>query len=160
MSSYQSVLDPPKRMQNSILTAISTALFDLPDEHRSRLEGLWVDDLVYASAWHKYVSETVEDLKQRMIWVSSITATVICLLTVKKDFRTSNVSELSSSFDQADFGILQFQSSYDANFSSPGLDKVINATLHLGPGHNIRPVPRTTKACRHGQCHSGERAHT
>jgi hypothetical protein len=143
-----------------MLTAISTALFDLPNEHRTRLEGLWVDDLVYTSAWHKHVSETVEDLKQRVVWVSSITATVVCLLTVKKDFRTSNVSKLSSSFDQANFGILQFQSSYDADFSSPRLDKVIDAALHLGPGHNIRPVARTTKACRHGQCHGGERADT
>ncbi|KAI0250658.1 hypothetical protein BJV78DRAFT_545954 [Lactifluus subvellereus] len=121
MSSCQSVLDTPKRKQNLILAAISKALFDLPNGRRTRLEGLWVDDLAYTSTWRKYVSETVEDLKQSVIWC---------------------------------------QSSHDTNFSLSGLDKFIHANLHLRPGHIIHPLSRTTKACRHGQCHSGEHADT
>jgi len=72
MSSCQPVLDAPKRKQNLILTTISKALFDLPNEHRTRLEGLWVDDLAYTSTWRKYVSETVEDLKQRVILIFAL----------------------------------------------------------------------------------------
>jgi hypothetical protein len=71
----------PKRKPSLILALISKALFDLPNEHRTRLENLWIDEFAYSSTWRKYVSETVEDLKQRVIWVSSIAVTVVCLLT-------------------------------------------------------------------------------
>jgi hypothetical protein len=75
-------LDTPERKRSLILAIISKVLFDLPNEHRARLEALWVDELAYRSTWRKHVADTVEDLKQRVIWVSSITATVIYLLTV------------------------------------------------------------------------------
>ena len=74
MSSVHSVLQAPDRKKSIILRAISKALFDLPNQHRERLEQLWVDDLVYASAWRKHVSERIEDLRLKMIWVSQITA--------------------------------------------------------------------------------------
>jgi hypothetical protein len=77
MSSNQSVLDVPKRKRNLILAVISKALFDLPTEYRTRLERLWVDELAYTSTWRKHVSDTVEDLKQRVIWVSAIAAIVV-----------------------------------------------------------------------------------
>jgi hypothetical protein len=73
MSSVHSVLQAPDRKKSIILTAISKVLFDLPNQHRERLEQLWVDDLVYASAWRKHVSERIEDLRLKMIWVSQIT---------------------------------------------------------------------------------------
>jgi hypothetical protein len=69
MSAIHSVLEAPVKKQNIILTAISMALFNIPSEHTERLERLWVDDLVYTSAWRKHVSERVEDLKLKMIWV-------------------------------------------------------------------------------------------
>ncbi|KAI0296416.1 hypothetical protein BC826DRAFT_968067 [Russula brevipes] len=69
MSSVHSVLQAPDRKKSIILTAISKVLFDLPDQHRERLEQIWVDDLVYASAWRKHVSERIEDLKLKMIWI-------------------------------------------------------------------------------------------
>jgi hypothetical protein len=70
MSATHSVVDTPAGKRNLILTTISKALFDLPTEHRERLENLWVDELVYGSAWRKHVSERVEDLLQKMTWVS------------------------------------------------------------------------------------------
>lgn len=70
MSSTHSVVEAPDRRRNLILTTLSKVLFDLPIEQRERLEKLWVDDLVYASAWRKHVSERVEDLQQKMTWVS------------------------------------------------------------------------------------------
>lgn len=70
MSSIHSVVEAPARRRNLILTTISKLLFNLPVEHRERLEKLWVDSLVYSSAWRKHVSGRVEDLKQTMTWVS------------------------------------------------------------------------------------------
>jgi hypothetical protein len=70
MSATHSVVEAPARRGSLILTAISKALFDLPTEHRERLEKLWVDELVYSSAWRKHVSERVEELMQKMTWVS------------------------------------------------------------------------------------------
>jgi hypothetical protein len=70
MSSTHSVVEAAERRRNLILTTLSKILFDLPIEQRERLEKLWVDDLVYASAWRKHVSERVEDLQQKMTWVS------------------------------------------------------------------------------------------
>jgi hypothetical protein len=72
MSSVHSVLQAPDRKKSIILTAISKVLFGLPNQHRERLERLWVDDLVYASAWRKHVSERIGDLRLKMIWVSQI----------------------------------------------------------------------------------------
>ncbi|KAI0261593.1 hypothetical protein BC834DRAFT_460071 [Gloeopeniophorella convolvens] len=68
MSSQHSILEAPERKRNLILTAISKLLFGLPEERRAQLEGLWVDELAYTSAWRKHISETVEDLQQKMIW--------------------------------------------------------------------------------------------
>ena len=70
MSSTHSVLEAPERKHSHILTAVSRALFDIPIQHQARLENLWVDEINYASAWRKYVSERIEDLKLHMIWVS------------------------------------------------------------------------------------------
>jgi hypothetical protein len=70
MSATHSVVEAPAEKRSLILTAISKALFDLPIEQRERLEKLWVDELVYSSAWRKHVSERVEDLLQKMTWVS------------------------------------------------------------------------------------------
>ncbi|KAI9509045.1 hypothetical protein F5148DRAFT_816527 [Russula earlei] len=70
MSAVHSVLEAPIRKRSLLLTGISKVLFDLPNEHRRRLENIWVDELVYAAAWRKYVSERVEDLRLTMIWVS------------------------------------------------------------------------------------------
>ena len=70
MSSIHSVVETPARRRNLILTTLSKLLFDQPVELRERLEKLWVDNLVYSSAWRKHVSERVEDLQQIMTWVS------------------------------------------------------------------------------------------
>ena len=70
LSSIHSVVEAPGGKRSLILRAISKVLFDLPIEHRERLKNLWVDDLVYSSAWRKHVSERVDDLLQKMTWVS------------------------------------------------------------------------------------------
>ena len=70
MSSMHSILKSRPRKRSIILAAISKLLFDLPIEHRERLENLWVDELVYSAAWRKHVSEKVGDLLQKMTWVS------------------------------------------------------------------------------------------
>jgi hypothetical protein len=71
MSSIHSVVEAPAGKRGLILMAISKALFDLPTDGRTRLEGLWVDDLVYSSAWPKFVSESAGVL-QKTIWVSKM----------------------------------------------------------------------------------------
>ena len=138
MSSNKSVLVVPERRQSLIFAAMSKALFDLPNEHQTRLEGLWVDDLVYLSTWRKHVSETVEDLKQRMAWVSSITATVVCLLTLlfyEKDFRTSNVSKLPPNLEaQADLVIFSVNLLMMPISHSPALIKSSVLLCNLGLG--------------------------
>ena len=70
MFSIHSVVEVPARRRNLILTTLSKLLFDQPVELRERLEKLWVDNLVYNSAWRKHVSEGVEDLQQIMTWVN------------------------------------------------------------------------------------------
>ena len=70
MSSVHAVVEAPPAKRSLILTGISKVLFDLPIEHRERLKNLWVDELVYSSAWRKHVSERVDDLLQKMTWVS------------------------------------------------------------------------------------------
>ena len=52
-----------------ILTVIPKVLFNLPAERAERLERVWVNDLVYSTAWRKFVSESAGVL-QKMIWVS------------------------------------------------------------------------------------------
>ncbi|KAH9952360.1 hypothetical protein BC827DRAFT_1256263 [Russula dissimulans] len=73
MSAVQPVLELPGGKRPLILRALSKALFDLPNAHRVRLEKLWVDELVYASSWRKHVSERVEDLRLKMIWIFALT---------------------------------------------------------------------------------------
>jgi hypothetical protein len=81
MSSTHSILEAPERKRSPILAAISKVLFDIPNGHRERLENLWVDELVYASAWRKHVSERIEDLKLYMRWVSQRYLRIgICML--------------------------------------------------------------------------------
>jgi hypothetical protein len=86
MSCIHSVVEAPagKRglVQGLVLKAISKALFDLPTEHRERLEMLWVDDLVYSSAWRKHVSERVEDLVQKMTWIFALTIANILIIPI------------------------------------------------------------------------------
>ncbi|KAI0301652.1 hypothetical protein B0F90DRAFT_1628576, partial [Multifurca ochricompacta] len=77
MSFDQSILKMPESKRSLTLAVISKALFDLPNERRARLENIWVDDLVYSSNWRKFIAETVEDLKQKMLWVSSIATAVL-----------------------------------------------------------------------------------
>jgi hypothetical protein len=77
LSSDQSILEMPDGTLSLVLTLMSkTVLFGFPDVHRARLEGLWVDQLAYTSPWRKHVSDTVEDLKQKMTWVGSIAVVV------------------------------------------------------------------------------------
>jgi len=82
MSSTHSVVEAPDRRRNLILTTLSKILFDLPTEQRERLEKLWVDDLVYSSAWRKHVSERVEDLQQKMTWIFALTIANILIMPI------------------------------------------------------------------------------
>jgi hypothetical protein len=82
MSSIHSVVETPARRRNLILTTISKLLFNLPAEHRERLEKLWVDSLVYSSAWRKHVSERVEDLQQTMTWLFALTIANILIMPI------------------------------------------------------------------------------
>jgi hypothetical protein len=66
MSSIHSVVEAPAVKRGLILTAISKALFNLPVEDRGRNERLWVNELVYSSAWRKFISGVL----QQTIWVS------------------------------------------------------------------------------------------
>src|SRR5258708_21391438 len=70
MSSMHSILESPPRKRSIILTAISKLLFDLPIDHRERLERLWVDQLVYCAPCRNHVSERAGDLLQKIPWVS------------------------------------------------------------------------------------------
>lgn len=72
LSSTHSVLEAEEPKRSLILTAISKVLFDIPNGHRERLENLWVDQLSYASAWRKYVSERNEDLKLHMTFMFAL----------------------------------------------------------------------------------------
>ncbi len=81
LSSAQSILEVPDSKRSLVLTMISkTFLFGCPDVHRARFERLLVDQLVYTSPWRKHISGTVEDLKQKMTWVSSIAIVVATLV--------------------------------------------------------------------------------
>jgi hypothetical protein len=82
LSAIHSVLEAPARKRPLILWAISKALFDLPNAHRERLENLWVDELVYASSWRKYVSERLEDLTMKMIWLFALTIADILIMPI------------------------------------------------------------------------------
>ena len=76
-----------------VLTMISKILlFGFPDVHRARFERLWVDQVVYTSPWRKHVSGTVEALKQKMTWVSSIAIVMGTFLDLFfSDLRTPRV---------------------------------------------------------------------
>jgi len=70
MSYEQSILEAPERQCSLLLSAISKALFEIPNGHRAWLECIWVDQLTYTSSWRKYVSGRIEDIKLIMILVS------------------------------------------------------------------------------------------
>jgi hypothetical protein len=94
MSSTQSVLDTPKRKRNIILTVISKMLFDLPNERRARLEALWVDELAYRSTWRKHVSDTVEDLKYRVIWFFALLIANLLMMPISYSLALNKSSML------------------------------------------------------------------
>jgi len=50
MSYEQSILGAPERQRSLLLSAISKALFDIPNGHRARLESIRVDELTYTSS--------------------------------------------------------------------------------------------------------------
>ena len=81
LSSDQPILEAPDSKRSISLTIISkTLLFGLPDEHQTRFESLWVDQLAYTTPWRKHVSGTVEELNQMTSWVSSISTVSVSLL--------------------------------------------------------------------------------
>jgi len=72
LSYEQAILEAPERQHSLFLSAISKALFDIPNGHRARLENIWVDQLTFTSSWRKYVSERIEDIKFNMILLSAL----------------------------------------------------------------------------------------
>src|ERR1700677_2476703 len=86
MSSDQCVFRESDSERGLLLTVISKALFGLPDVHRAGIETLWVDQyaLSYSFSlvlsWRKHISDTIEDLKQKMSWVSLIAIVVEALV--------------------------------------------------------------------------------
>ena len=77
---------------------IMKALFDLPDVYRAEIETLWVDQhaLSYSLSpmlsWRKHISNTVEDLKQKMSWVRLIAIVVEAILNLHvSDLHTPRV---------------------------------------------------------------------
>ena len=69
------MFEKPESERGLLLTMISKALFGLPNVYRVKIETLWVDQhaLSYSFSpmlsWRKHISNTVEDLKQKMSWV-------------------------------------------------------------------------------------------
>ncbi len=89
LSSYQAILEEPKRKQSIALAIISkTLLLGLPKSHTARFESLWVDQLVYTVPWRKHVSETTENLKQTMTWVSLNATVMVNMLTFSSQIFT------------------------------------------------------------------------
>jgi hypothetical protein len=92
----QCVFEKPDSERGLLLTMISKALFGLPDMHRAEIETLWVDQcaLSYSfspmHSWRKHISDAVEDLKQKMSWVSLIAIVVEAMLD--HHFRPSHSS--------------------------------------------------------------------
>jgi hypothetical protein len=70
LSAIHSVLEAPARKRPSFCGPFPRLCSTYPMPIESALENLWVDELVYASSWRKYVSERLEDLTMKMIWVS------------------------------------------------------------------------------------------
>lgn len=72
----QCVFEKPESERSLLLTMISKALFGLPDVYKAEIEILWVDQHAFSYSfspmlsWRKHISDTVEDLKQKMSWVS------------------------------------------------------------------------------------------
>jgi len=94
LSSIHSVVEVPAVKRSLIFTVISKVLFDLPIEHRERLEKLWVDNLVYSSAWRKHVAERVSDLLQTMTWIFALTIANILILPISFCTALNNTSIL------------------------------------------------------------------
>lgn len=98
MNNDQCVFSEPDSERGLLLTMTSMALFGLPDVHRAGIENLWVDQytLPYsfslALSWRKHISDMVEDLKQKMSWVSLIAIVVEALVDLFfSDFHTPRV---------------------------------------------------------------------
>ncbi len=71
LSSNQSTLEVPESRWGLVSAVISKILlFGFPDRYEARFKSFWVDQLVDASRWREHASETVEDLKQTVSWVS------------------------------------------------------------------------------------------
>ena len=99
----QSVFEKPESERGLLLTMISKALFGLPDVYRAEIETLWVDQhaLSYSFSpmlsWRKHIHNTVEDLKQKMSWVSLIAIVVEAMLNLHvSDLHTPRVRWPSS----------------------------------------------------------------
>jgi hypothetical protein len=87
LSSDQSILEVPDNKRSLTLAIISNILlFGLPNEHQTKFESLWVDQLAYTSPWRKHVSGTMEELRHMMSWVSSISTGSVLLLTFPFSF--------------------------------------------------------------------------
>ena len=79
----QCVIEKPESERGILLTMISKALFGLPDVHRAEIETLWValsHSFSPMLSWHKHISDTIGDLKQKMSWVSIIAIVVEAIM--------------------------------------------------------------------------------
>ncbi|KAN0131595.1 hypothetical protein V8E53_010437 [Lactarius tabidus] len=98
LSSDQCVLERPDSERGWLSTMISKALFGIPDVHRGEIETLWVDQLAYSSfhlaSWRKHISNTAEDLKQKMSWTFTLLGLNVAVMSIPASHALTKASLL------------------------------------------------------------------
>lgn len=68
------VNNAPKDMPFLFKMFSRTVLFNIPEKYSSELDGLWVDNLVYAEPWKVFVKRVTEDWKETAVWTTALTS--------------------------------------------------------------------------------------
>jgi len=69
--SDQTVYDTTKRKRSALVSFLSPWLFFAPEVHLIEMERLWTDEVIVERAWKSYMTKTIIEWNDLILWVRS-----------------------------------------------------------------------------------------
>ena len=67
----QTAYDTPKRKRTALISFLSPLLFFGAEVHRKEMEKLWTDEVIVARAWNRFMTKTISEWNDLILWVRS-----------------------------------------------------------------------------------------
>ena len=67
----QTAYDTRKRKRSALVSFLSPLLFFAPEVHLMGMEKLWTDELIIMRAWKSFVTKTIMEWNDLILWVRS-----------------------------------------------------------------------------------------